>query len=149
MSHDLEPHTVADWIDRCEQLRALTRHGACEINGRPVARLHSTADGARLELIHIWLTPDEAATLTAWLAHWWPEAGPHHAECAFRTGDATGHLFRCARVEGQWSCPVECAVTRAERAEAECRALKAERDAAMKELAELKASLRQWGNPER
>ena len=33
------------------------------------------------------------------------------------TADRTGHLYRCAKINGAWSCAEGCAVKRAERAE--------------------------------
>lgn len=40
---------------------------------------------------------------------------------AGRMADASGHMFRCAKVNGVWSCRDGCAVRRAEQAEAQLR----------------------------
>lgn len=45
------------------------------------------------------------------------------AESANWRADATGHMFRCAKVNGKWSCAEGCAMPRAESAEREVAAL--------------------------
>ena len=48
------------------------------------------------------------------------------AETTHWRADATGHLFRCARINGKWSCAAGCAIARAEAAEAQVKELQRE-----------------------